>query len=215
MLPPREFAALVPMPILLQALRIEVNERTRRCPCILHGGSNPTAFSWRDDGIWYCHACGAGGDRISLVRAVRNYSFHDAMAFLAQLAGVQYVPQRLSRQEIERTAIYRNRCATAAWKIRDEVSRLRTYYRDGLQRSERLWLHLGEELRDCVSEEDRQRVWCRMERLAPVNTFFLAAHNFLYEADALLRVQVALAAPEQRRALICGGINGYNALQAA
>lgn len=212
---PREIAASVPMPILLQALHFEVNERTRRCPCILHGGSNRTSFSWRQDGLWYCHGCGAGGDRISLVRAAWNYSFQDAMAFLAQLAGVQYEPKRLSRQEIKRTSIYRNRCAAAAWKIRDEVSHLRIYYRDGLQRSERLWWNLGKALRDCVNEEDRERVWCQLERLAPVSTFFLAAHNFLCDADALLRVQLALASPDQRRALIWGGINGYNALHAA
>jgi hypothetical protein len=134
---PREIAALVPMPILLQALHVEVDERIRRCSCILHGGSNHTSFSWCDDGVWYCHACGARGDRISLVPAARNCSFSDSIRLLARLANVEYVPQRLSPQEFERTSIYRNRCATVAWKIRVEVSRLCRYYRDYLRRSER------------------------------------------------------------------------------
>jgi hypothetical protein len=133
---PHEIAALVPMPVLLQALHIEVDEQTRRCSCILHVGSNHTSFSWRDHGIWNCHACGAGGDRISLVPAARNFSLSDSIRLLA-LASVEYVPQRSSPQEFERTSIYRNRCATVAWKIRVEVSRLCRYYRDGLRRSER------------------------------------------------------------------------------
>jgi len=46
----REIAELVPMPRLLDALSFRVNERTRRCACLLHGGSNQTALSWREDG---------------------------------------------------------------------------------------------------------------------------------------------------------------------
>src|SRR4029077_3802232 len=134
---PREIAALVPMPILLQALHIEVDEQTRRCSCILHVGSEHTSFSWCDDGIWNCHVCGAGGDRISLVPAALNCSLSDSIRLIA-LANGGYVHQRLSPQEFERTSIfYRNRCATVAWKIRVEVSRLGRYYRDGLRRSER------------------------------------------------------------------------------
>src|SRR5579872_2375840 len=87
----REIAALVAMPRLLTALGFAVGERTHRCSCILHGGSNPTAFAWTDAGLWKCHSCGAGGDKIALVRAVRQCRFREAVEVLAALAGVEYL----------------------------------------------------------------------------------------------------------------------------
>jgi hypothetical protein len=51
---PGDISALVAMPHLLAALGFAVNERTRRCACLLHGGRNPSAFSWRYDGRWCC-----------------------------------------------------------------------------------------------------------------------------------------------------------------
>ncbi|MBZ5502349.1 MAG: hypothetical protein LAN59_08915 [Acidobacteriia bacterium] len=86
----REITALVAMPRLLASLGFVVNERTRRCACTLHGGSNPSAFAWTDSGLWRCHSCGAGGDRIALIRAVRSCSFGEALRFLASLAGVEF-----------------------------------------------------------------------------------------------------------------------------
>jgi hypothetical protein len=97
---PREIAALVPMPALLRALGFAVNERTKRAPCRLHGGSNPSAFSWTDSGLWRCHSCGRGGDRIQLVRAIRGYSFKETIKFLASLAGVDYDHSQVSQTEI-------------------------------------------------------------------------------------------------------------------
>jgi hypothetical protein len=60
---PREIATLVSVPELLRNLGFEVNERARRARCLLHSGSNPTAFAWREDGRWHCFVCGKGGDR--------------------------------------------------------------------------------------------------------------------------------------------------------
>ena len=97
----REVAALVPMFRLLEALGFDVNERTRRAPCVLHGGSNRSAFSWTEKGLWKCHSCGQGGDRIALVRAVRKCSFRDAVELLAALAGAEFCASRASRAEIK------------------------------------------------------------------------------------------------------------------
>jgi CHC2 zinc finger len=96
-----EIATLVPMPHLLESLGFDVNGRTKRCPCLLHGGSNPSAFSWTDAGLWRCHSCGAGGDKISLVRAVRNCSFREAVEFLAALAGIELGAIRMNRTAID------------------------------------------------------------------------------------------------------------------
>jgi hypothetical protein len=98
-----EIAGLVPMPELLGALGFEVNTRTHRSACPLHKGSNPTAFSWTETGLWRCHSCSAGGDKISLVRAVRGCSFPDALKILCALAGVEIEPGAVLREEILRS----------------------------------------------------------------------------------------------------------------
>jgi CHC2 zinc finger len=199
---PREIAATVQMPALLRALGFEPNDRTHRCECVLHGGSNPTAFSWREDGRWRCFSCGRGGDRIALAQYARNFSFRDAVQFIAALAGVSYSPKRVSRREIERAKKRSEHAEEAAWRIRDEVLRLRSYYRNGLLRAERLWSRLGGELLRADSEVESEFQWERMAKLAPVITFFLAAYSFLSRADAVTLAHFALASTLERRAQI-------------
>jgi phage/plasmid primase-like uncharacterized protein len=87
---------------LLESLGFELNPRTRRAPCILHAGKNPTAFSWNESGLWKCHACGAGGDKIALVRAARRCNFTEAKHYLATLAGVELEQSKPSRADTER-----------------------------------------------------------------------------------------------------------------
>ena len=85
-----DVSALVGMPELLDTLGIRVNSRTRRAPCLLHNGSNPSAFCWTDSGMWFCFHCGQGGDKLSLIQAIRHCSFLDALRFLAALAGIEW-----------------------------------------------------------------------------------------------------------------------------
>lgn len=211
----RQLAAFVMMPRLLDALGFQVNVRARRCACLLHGGSNRSAFSWTEAGLWKCHSCGAGGDRIALVRAVKNCGFREALEFLARLAGVQYSPRRVSRCEIERVKINRERAENAAWRVRDKVVLLRSVYRDGLHRAERLMARMGEALLQAHNEAEQDAAWEGIARLAPIQTFFLAAYDFLYRASGITLVRFALASPEQRRALISGDDNGNTQRQAA
>jgi len=82
------------MPRLLGELGIEANKRTHRGPCPIHGGSNPTAFSWTDAGLWKCHSCGAGGDKIALVRAVRQFPFTSGNGWKAVGIGLMVVQLR-------------------------------------------------------------------------------------------------------------------------
>jgi hypothetical protein len=200
----REVTTLVPMVKLLRALGFAVNEHTRRCACTLHRGSNQSAFAWREDGRWHCFSCGAGNDRITLVRAARNCSFREAVNFLARLAGVRYSPQRCSPSEGAQLRARWERAERAAWRIRDELVRLRGYYADGLHRAERLWRLLGGELLRAGSEAEREAAWERLSQLAPVCLFYFAAWNFIWGAkpDALARL--ALASGAARRALIFG-----------
>jgi hypothetical protein len=105
----KEIAALVSMPRLLRELGFPVNERSRRSECVLHGGKNPTAFSWTEDGEWFCFTRCGGGDRISLVMAARRCDFKAAISFLAALAGVSTYETPESRAEIARARRERKR----------------------------------------------------------------------------------------------------------
>jgi len=215
MIEAHEVAVLVPMLLLLEVLDFEVNERTRRCACILHCGSNPSAFAWRADGHWRCFSCGAGGDRIDLVRAAKQCSFREAVYFLAALVGVSYSPGRPSKSETEHARLKRDRATAAAWRVRDEVLQVRSYYREGLHRSERIWRRLGEEFLRTSTEGERKAVWERMARLAPACTFFFAAYDYLSRADSATLVRFTLASARERRAAILGDDDGNAQLQAA
>jgi CHC2-type zinc finger protein len=193
------------MPRLLETLGFLLRPKKRRCSCVLHNGENPSAFAWSEAGLWKCFSCGAGGDRISLVRAVKNCSFREAVAFLASLAGVPYSPTHIPYQELVQAKIARERAANTAWTVRDEISHLRNYYRDGLHRADRLATRLGEELlgRETKSQDDE--IWERLARLASAQTFFLSAHDFLCRASVATLVHFAAATSEDRRIRILKG----------
>jgi len=190
---------------LLESLGFEVNERTRRAPCVLHGGSNASAFAWTESGLWRCHSCGRGGDRIALVRAARQCSFRDGVAYLAALAGVEFQDRRLPRQEMVGRQRRRERAERAAWQIADEIGRLRRHYTDALHRTDRLQALIGNEILRESNESVREEIWERLARLASVSTFFLAAWNFIWDAESHTLARFALATPAERRQFILEG----------
>lgn len=135
----------MPMEQLLASLGFVVNERTRRATCLIHSGSNSSAFAWRDDGRWHCHSCSAGGDKISLVRAVKKCGFRDAVEILAALAGVEFQANRadigeIKRLQAEREALREESSAALAMEIsswqaaRDAVLRLEEIRRNARRR---------------------------------------------------------------------------------
>jgi len=153
-----QIAALVPMRGLLAALGFSVNQGTQRCACLIHGGSNPTAFAWTNSGLWKCHSCGAGGDRIALVRAVRHCLFRQAVEFLTALAGVEFRAHHVSRSEIEqlqseRTSLRKD--ASAALAV-DGSSSCET--RDAVLQLEAIRRNAGHRLRE-IGAGSLER-WC-------------------------------------------------------
>lgn len=59
----------------------------RRMPCPIHGGKNPTAFSFTDD-AFYCFSCGASGGLLDLAQTLRGSNRQEALKYLANLAGI-------------------------------------------------------------------------------------------------------------------------------
>lgn len=102
------------------------NGRTR---CFLHGGENPTSFSYTPEGLWYCFAEGRGGDAVELVMEARGCTFREALEFMAEL-GIREAEealqstarQRRIRQELqERRALAEKALlyGRALWKLVD------------------------------------------------------------------------------------------------
>jgi hypothetical protein len=57
--------------------------RGNRATGTCHGGDNPTALCFDEDsGLWYCHRCARGGDKITLVMRSLDVNFKEALAFL-------------------------------------------------------------------------------------------------------------------------------------
>lgn len=200
-----EVASLVPTPRLLESLGFVVNERSMRCSCAIHGGSNSSAFSWTYAGLWRCHSCGAGGDKISLVRAMRGCGFREAVTYLAGLAGVEFQNRSLSRADFAQMRLRRERAERAAWRVSDSVHELRRYYLSAMLRAERLGWRIGKHLRHTLVLEEQAACWDALARLAPAQTFFLAVWNFIWDAKADTLVRFVLATPFKRRGAILEG----------
>jgi DNA primase len=65
-----------------------------RGPCIIHGGSNPSAFSVsREHDTFRCFACGAHGDVLDLYQAIEGGLPQDALVALGRRYGVD-LPER-------------------------------------------------------------------------------------------------------------------------
>jgi hypothetical protein len=205
---PRAIAALVTMRCLIAALGFAApNERARRAPCLVHGGKNPTSFSWREDGHWRCYSCGNGGDQIALVRAVRKCSFPEAVEFLAALAGVEYRPSFRSREAIEYQKKKRDRETAAAdgllalefaaWiEARDEVLRLEGIRRNAGKRLDAI--HGGEQERWPGEEED---AWDALAAVYWQMPYASAAYYVASFAPAKDRFLYALDTKERERAI--------------
>lgn len=95
----------------------EASTERGRTRCPVHRGENPTSFSF-DARRWHCFACGAGGDAFDLIEELMQCGFREAIAVVAQLAGVSPdgLP-KLSAAEVQRRAkIQRRREALRRWR---------------------------------------------------------------------------------------------------
>lgn len=78
----------------------------RRIACPIHGGKNPSAFSFTVE-RFCCWSCGAHGDVVDLAAALNGLDFRAALEFCAALAGVEPSesrPRRDSPEVLQRAA---------------------------------------------------------------------------------------------------------------
>lgn len=60
-------------------------EHPMKCP--VHEDRVASASVNREKGLWYCHACGAGGGAVSLVAALESVDFREARHIVNGLVG--------------------------------------------------------------------------------------------------------------------------------
>jgi DNA primase len=53
-----------------------------RCP--FHDDDHPSLGLNDEDGVWFCHPCGEGGDTITLVERVEGLGFADAVRWITR-----------------------------------------------------------------------------------------------------------------------------------
>ncbi len=134
------------MPEFLRTLNFEVRERTRRAPCLLHGGRNPNAFAWEEDGRWFCFNCGKGGDKFTLIEEMRGCGFKEALNFLAAMAGVVLDDSPGARREFEKQRREHQRIEGASAKLTVIEANLRKQYREEIYELEEIRRNAGKRL---------------------------------------------------------------------
>lgn len=66
-------------------------ERRFRCPS--HDDSHPSASVNRQEGVWFCHACGSGGTAAQIVMDKEGITYVEATKFIANLTGNKPAPK--------------------------------------------------------------------------------------------------------------------------
>ncbi|MGN0406409.1 MAG: DNA primase [Bariatricus sp.] len=70
--------------------------------CPFHNEKSPSFSVSRDKQMYYCFGCGAGGNVFTFIMEYENYSFTEALKFLAQRAGVELPQEEYSKEAKER-----------------------------------------------------------------------------------------------------------------
>lgn len=70
--------------------------------CPFHSEKSPSFSVSRDKQMYYCFGCGAGGNVFTFIMEYENYSFVEALKFLAKRAGVELPQEEYSKEAKER-----------------------------------------------------------------------------------------------------------------
>ncbi|MCI8884563.1 MAG: DNA primase [Dorea sp.] len=70
--------------------------------CPFHNEKSPSFSVSRQKQMYYCFGCGAGGNVFTFIMEYENFSFVEALKFLADRAGVELPEQEFSREARER-----------------------------------------------------------------------------------------------------------------
>ena len=67
--------------------------------CPFHNEKSPSFSVSPDKQMYYCFGCGAGGNVFTFIQEYENYSFPEALKFLAERAGITLPEKEYSQEE--------------------------------------------------------------------------------------------------------------------
>lgn len=90
--------------------------------CPFHNEKSPSFSVSRDKQMYYCFGCGAGGNVFTFIMEYENYSFVEALQFLAQRAGVELPneedsPEARQRADLRTTLLEINKLAAKYYYV--------------------------------------------------------------------------------------------------
>ena len=71
--------------------------------CPFHNEKSPSFSVSRDKQMYYCFGCGAGGTVFTFLMEYENYSFLEAVQYLAERVGVELPKEEYSKEAKERS----------------------------------------------------------------------------------------------------------------
>ena len=80
-------AAVNPPEVIGRTIRLCKSGREHVGLCPFHDDRNPS-FTVSDEGLWFCYACGIGGDLITFLEKAEGLDFRGAKRRFAEIAGV-------------------------------------------------------------------------------------------------------------------------------
>ncbi|XCP87041.1 DNA primase [Roseburia hominis] len=111
--------------------------------CPFHNEKSPSFSVSRDKQMYYCFGCGAGGNVFTFIMEYENYSFTEALRFLADRAGVELPKEEYSREQKEKanlrsTLLEMNKLAAKYFyaQLKSENGRIAHDYLTGRKLSE-------------------------------------------------------------------------------
>jgi DNA primase len=105
----RETANIVEVASEFTALRRQGTRFVGLCPYPDHSEKTPSFSVAPDRGFYYCFGCSRGGDAIKLVSELKNFSFVDAVSYLAERSGVELEFEGVANPEAARERNTRRR----------------------------------------------------------------------------------------------------------
>jgi len=93
-------------------LELKPAGRNFKALCPFHGEKTPSFIISPDRQIWHCFGCGEGGDIFKFLMRYENLEFHEALAVLAERAGIEL--KRLSPADERQFGVLYDINATAA-----------------------------------------------------------------------------------------------------
>ena len=147
-----------------------------RVPCPIHGGKNPTSFSFTDSGF-YCFSCGAKGGLIDLVEHLHGCTRVEALRILSGMAGVPF-----EESVGGSTLLHQPKKPTPLSPLRRN-----SHYRDAKNRLE--WLKLWRSGLETVLRIIRRNI--EADRL-PLPEFYAKEQLCLYQLEEVDKLVVTM-----------------------